>query len=202
MSNECVHEETYRRCNIKIFQDDCYEHFFDDLKYDEDVIFVHYHRDLWLERKDVICEDDLRAYMQGEKIPQEKEYHIFLTRAYIHSGAHVSLVDEGVPYPDERWDVSRCGCVLVVKKHWRMRKSARKAASGHLNYVNDLMSGNVWGFQIEDQDGKDIDSCWGFAGDYDKYCLVDARSVVDCHINANPRQQPLPGLQVENYERL
>lgn len=202
MRNEPVHEETYRRCNIKIFQDDDYDHFWHDLKYDTDVVFVHYHRDLWFDRKDIITKEECEAYAQGEKIPQEKDYHFFLTRAYIHSGAHVSLAEEGRLYPDECWDVSRIGYVLVLKKTWRMRKSARKAASGHLNYINDLLSGNVWGFIAEDQDGNDIESCWGFAGDYEKYCLVDARSVVDHHINANPRQQRLPGLQVENYEKL
>ena len=43
--------------------------------------------------------------------------------------------------------------------------------------------GRVYGFIVEDEDGEQLDSCWGFYGDYDEAggALSEARSVADWH---------------------
>jgi hypothetical protein len=114
-----------------------------------------------------------------------KKYHVFALEAYIHSGVRLALSREG-NFPDRQWDVSQLGAVFVAKKEWRRRDSARKAALGLIQYWNDALSGNVYGYIVEtfsdvDEEGEDIDSCWGFFGDYDAKggALEEARAAVD-----------------------
>ena len=47
--------------------------------------------------------------------------------------------------------------------------------------LNDYHSGDVYGFVIEDEDGNELDSCWGFFGDYEDYCLKEARDRAEYH---------------------
>lgn len=116
----------------------------------------------------------------GDKAPIFTDYHVFGLEAYIHSGVCLALSREGA-FPDRQWDVSQLGAVLVSKKEWRMRKSAKKAAEGLIRTWNDSLSGNVYGYVIEDDAGEQVESCWGFYGDYDAECgaLLGARAVVD-----------------------
>lgn len=45
------------------------------------------------------------------------------------------------------------------------RKKAAVGVLDALQHINDVYSGNVWGFEIIDFDGEVADSCWGFIGD-------------------------------------
>ena len=50
-----------------------------------------------------------------------------------------------------------------------------------ISTVQALLDGEVYGYVIKNGD-VDVDSCWGFVGD-SEYCLSQARSVVDYHVN-------------------
>ena len=62
-------------------------------------------------------------------------------------------------------------------------RSARKAALGLIQEWNDYLSGNVYGYVVEDERGEHLDSCWGFYGDYnaDGGCLSEARTAAKVH---------------------
>jgi hypothetical protein len=124
-----------------------------------------------------VTEDDIREWYQGNKIPQMKEYWIFPVSAYIHSGVSLSLGNCSFPFDGGGWDTLHVGAVLCSKKEWKTSKKARKYAEGQIETWNDYLSGNVYGFQVTFE-GEDVDSCWGFYGDYDSKggCLDEARS--------------------------
>ena len=70
---------------------------------------VSYHRDFDVRKDDIITEDDARRLYQGEKIDQQKDYHIFLVDAYIHGGVALSFAggfSGRLPQGHERFDVS------------------------------------------------------------------------------------------------
>lgn len=90
-------------------------------------------------------------------------HHVFNLEAYIHSGVRLALSGEG-NFPDRQWDVSQLGFVFASKKEWRLRKSARKAAESIIETWNQYLSGDVWGFDVTDEDGNSLDSCCGFYG--------------------------------------
>jgi predicted RNA-binding Zn-ribbon protein involved in translation (DUF1610 family) len=124
--------------------------------------------------------EDLIAYMEGEKVSIFKDYHVFPLEAYIHSGVVLALSREG-EFPDRQWDVSQLGAVLVSKKEARTKAKARKLALSLIESWNDCLSGNVYGYDVEDAEGNNLHSCGNFIGDYDSKggALDCAREEVD-----------------------
>ena len=53
-----------------------------------------------------------------------------------------------------------------------------------IQLFEDWAFGNVYGYEVLDADGENIDSCWGFFGDYDVpySALSEAQSAADGHI--------------------
>lgn len=154
-------ESKYKGCRIKLIRDQDAES--PDDWGDESLFLVGYHRDFSVERDDAISKEDLITHFNGEKIAQAKDYFIFGLEAYIHSGVVLALTNGG-NFPDRQWDVSKLGAVLVSKKEARGRKAAEKLARSLVDKWNTYLSGDIFGFVIEDKDGKDMDSCWGFYG--------------------------------------
>ena len=99
--------------------------------------------------------------------------------AYDHSGIVMSLA----PFSD-RWDSGQVGWWVFTPEDLisiynedteDARQKAREGVKAQIEYLNDLGSGNVWGFEITGADGDVDDSCWGFVGD-------DAISDMKAHI--------------------
>lgn len=121
----------------------------------------------------------VRGYNPGEFNLEDvsEEYHVFPLIAYIHSGVSLSMSRDHYPF-NCPWDAGQVGYVFASKESWKEEKEAGEAALSLLETWNDYLSGNVWGFVVEDEDGLPLDSCWGFYGDPD-YCLNEAKASVD-----------------------
>lgn len=128
---------------------------------DEDIFLVGGHRKFYVPfsgQKTI----DLDIYRKGcEK--REKTHWIFPLEAYIHSGVSLALRGEG-NFPDRQWDVCTVGSVFVSKKEWEFEKEARKAAIFLIEEWNIYLSGDVYGVVIEDEEGNELGSCWGYYG--------------------------------------
>lgn len=105
---------------------------------------------------------DTQAYEKGYG-EYKKTHRIFPLEAYIHSGVRLSLAGEG-NFPDRQWDVSTVGSVFVSKLEYNTKEIARKAALSLIEEWNMYLSGDVYGVVIEDEDGNEIDYCWGYYG--------------------------------------
>ena len=55
---------------------------------------------------------------------------------------------------------------------------AEKCLRSEVETYDDYLTGQVYGYIIEDENGEQLDSCWGFLGDY-KNCLEEAKSSAD-----------------------
>ena len=79
--------------------------------------------------------------------------------------------------------VSNCGYVLI-KKDSGIDKP-REAAQSLIDEYNDVLSGNVYGYQIMFKD-EIIESCWGFVGNIDKSGIIDeAKGIIDYTVEQN-----------------
>lgn len=91
---------------------------------------------------------------------------------YEHSGIALSTGSFGDP-----WDSGQLGVIVAtpdaIRKNFmkkriskKMREITEKILKSEISTYNDYVSGNVWGFTIEDEeDPSNEDSCWGFFGD-------------------------------------
>lgn len=106
----------------------------------------------------------------------KKTHWIFPIEAYIHGEVRLAFSGTG-NFPDRRWDVSQVGFVFATKNDWRLSKSAKRAAEAKINQWNQYLSGDVWGYVIEDENGKTLESCWGFYGR--DYCEKEGQSMLN-----------------------
>jgi len=57
---------------------------------------------------------------------------------------------------------------------------ARELLISEVKEYDQYLTGDVYGYVVEDADGEHIDSCWGFYGL--DYCIEEAKSAIDYHI--------------------
>lgn len=86
---------------------------------------------------------------------------------------HGGLAFSTAPF-ECQWDSGQLGVWVVTPDDLRAtygedtpenRVQAARAVKGAIEYMNEIESGNVWGFEVLDFDGEVCDSCWGFVGD-------------------------------------
>src|SRR3990167_8973304 len=149
MTENEIYTEKKNGLTIKIFQDDNPQ---SPEEWGDDSLFlVADHRDFYVKPpKNSTTESVVKDY--------NKTHHVFGLEAYIHSGVVLSLSREG-NFVDRQWDVSQLGLVFVAKNETKTKGKARKLAQGLIKTWNQSLSGDVYGYDIEDGD-----SCWGFYG--------------------------------------
>lgn len=85
--------------------------------------------------------------------------------AYIHSGVALSHSSFTCP-----WDSGQIGWHYMTKETLEKEfggdeDKALECLEAELKVFQAYIEGDVWGFEIEDEDGNHVDSCWGFYGD-------------------------------------
>lgn len=176
---DAIYSEIYNGHKIEIMPDMDAQ---SPKEWGNDSFLVHFHRDCWIEN-DVISENNLREWYNGEKISQSTNYFIFAVSAYIHSGVVLSL-ENTFPSDGYGWDTSHVGAVLVDKKEAKTKKQAYKIAKSVVDEWNEYLSGDVYGFVVDEGEG---DSCGGFYGDY-KYAIEEAKNSIDCMVKENVKK--------------
>lgn len=186
-SEDEIMELVYRGCTIHIVADlhtDMAEYFETD-----EAFIVAFHNQFAVSHEG-ITEGLIQSMLDGNKyedgsknyeaVETSRKYHLFILEAYIHSGVRLYLFNGK---KKDAWDSSILGAVLVSKEDWKMRTEAKGIACGLVESWNQYLSGEVYGFVVEDKEGEEFDSCYGFLGDPEESGLMDnARSAVDIFI--------------------
>ena len=99
---------------------------------------------------------------------------------YDHSGITM-YCGNGPHWQDSAgWDSGQVGWIYVTAKqirdNWSCKRINKKTRAhgvenlrGEVEAYDQFLTGDVWGYEIEDEDGEHLDSCWGFFGhDYAK----------------------------------
>lgn len=188
-----VYEEAYHGHTIKIFQDldpetprewsnlgtlICWHRLYrlgDSHPFDSPEAFL---RDL----AGVSDQSDLSMEQLRERA--ERKAILLPVFLYDHSGLGMNTIGFHCP-----WDSGQVGYVYVtLEAVWqefglkRVTKALREKAAdilrGEIVSYDAYLGGRVYGYVIE-QDGEEIDACWGFVGDYELDCLSEARAFVD-----------------------
>ena len=117
----------------------------------------------------------------------EKKNLVIPVSAYEHSGITISASGRRAGW--DSFDSGQLGFVYVshedILKEFNRKKitkklleQAEKILISEVSTYDDYLTGNVYGFIIENENGENLDSCWGFLGDYE-YCLEEAESHAD-----------------------
>lgn len=177
---EAIYEEKRHGLTIKIYQSEYHE---SPREWDNLGTMVCFHNRYDLGDKHNMTVEELKELVKRKDVIA---LPLFL---YDHSGITISTSRE---YPFNcRWDSMQVGYIYVTKEKIREEygtageKSIERAVNylrGEVKTYDDYLTGNVYGFVVEDEQGENIDSCSGFFGDYDNEdfgALTEARSAVD-----------------------
>lgn len=102
--------------------------------------------------------------------------------AYIHSGIVLNTSPFSCP-----WDSGKSGCIFVSKekvlKEWNRKRMSPKllkqvlsCLEAEVKVFSAYLSGEVYGWQIEDEEGNHLDSCYGY------YSYQDAEDDAKVHL--------------------
>ena len=91
--------------------------------------------------------------------------------AYIHSGVSLNTVGFSDP-----WDSGKSGYIYVSKdkvREWfgvkrispKLYNRVLSVLTAEIEEYNLYLNGESYGYIIKDDDGNEIDSCWGFLGE-------------------------------------
>lgn len=118
---------------------------------------------------------------------------------YDHSGITIRMSTGGNPFTCQ-WDSGQVGWVYIshadVKKEWDGDLvKALACMKAEVETYDDYLTGNVYGFVVsknivsddEPEEWEEVDSCWGYYGDYinygkdaeESYIMSEAKSFAD-----------------------
>ena len=179
--NEAIYTEKKNGLTIKIYQSEYHE---SPREWDNLGLMVCFHGRHELGDKHTMSIEEAKELMQSKDIVS---LPLFL---YEHSGMTISTDNTRYPF-NCRWDSGQVGFIYVTKEKIRKeygnagKKSIERAIKcmvGEVKEYDNYLTGNVYSYVIEDEQGEHIDSCSGYYGDYDGKdfgALHEARASVD-----------------------
>lgn len=106
---------------------------------------------------------------------------------YDHGGIAISTKPYSCP-----WDSGQIGYIYAEKEKSKEDKLPYPYAAleNEVDILNDYLQGRVYGYKIFNDEGEELDSCWGYIGDMG-YCEEAAEQVVDYYDRTMPKQYDL-----------
>ena len=173
-----VHKESYKGLTIRIEAEEYPESPCDMWEELGTMVCCHRNYNLGHEQADVDTINELAQNKGNIVLP------LYLMD---HSGLSMNTGGFGCP-----WDSGQVGIIYVskeqVRKEWGVKRISPKlhkqivaCLEGQVETYDDYLTGNVWGYTVEDEDGEVLDSCAGFYGDWERAsgCLDEARFTAD-----------------------
>jgi hypothetical protein len=147
----------------------------------------------WHRRYDL---GDKHDYATPQDFTESDEYKnaaiVLPLGLYDHSGITMYVGSEPSPFDPGGWDSGQVGYIYISKEKIRSEYSVKRITKKLLARVteylrnevktyDDFLTGNVWGFVVEDENGNTVDSCWGFVGDVD-YAFQQGREAAEYYL--------------------
>ena len=116
--------------------------------------------------------DGFAEYLRGER----KAVVVLPVYIYEHGGITITTREEVYArYPDKQWDAGQVGFIYVdadaILKEYgvsevteELKEQAAALLAGEVDTYNMYLTGDVWTYVIEDEDGEVLESCGGNYG--------------------------------------
>jgi len=191
----------YKGYNINIYPDDNPDN---PRNWDNLGTMVCFHKEYDLGDKTDLTSDMFNDWeeLEANLIKEKQAVVIAPLYLYDHSGISIKIGNFygcGLPQGHARFDSGQIGFIYVdketLKKEYSVKRitkktkdKAREVLENEVKTYNDYVSGNVYGYQVEDKEENDIDSCWGFIGDTDDM-IKEAKGNIDFDIETKRKEK-------------
>lgn len=107
-------------------------------------------------------------------------------RLYDHSGLTMSVGSGASPFDSGGWDSGQVGWIFIthdeILREWTSdQEKAEACLRAEVETYDQYLTGQVYGYVVEDDDGNHLDSCYGFFGE-EEYCVGEAKASAE-HIS-------------------
>lgn len=134
---------------------------------------------------DEYIEQCTKKYIEDEYASKnDRILAILPLNAYIHSGITISTGNFSC-----KFDSGQVGFVFITESKAKAMGYDLTNPPNWENVIQDdvlvydnYLTGQVYGYVIENNIGDQLESCWGFIGDVD-YCILEAKSVAESCID-------------------
>jgi hypothetical protein len=107
-----------------------------------------------------------------EELMKFIEKHVVILPIYAYEHGAITIRTHSFSCP---WDSGQVGWIYVTKEDIRKEYGVKRVTKKLIEKVesvltaevktyDDYLNGNVFGFVLENPEGREIDSCWGFIG--------------------------------------
>ena len=109
---------------------------------------------------------------------------VVLLPLYLYDHGGITMNTGGFSCP---WDSGPVGFIYttmeLARKEWsgtdeEIRAKALACLEAEVKVYDQYLTGDVWGYVIEDDEGEIVDSCWDFYGD--EYCREAGEEALKC----------------------
>ena len=125
----------------------------------------------WHRRYNLGDDHDFKTPSDFQREINERNAIILPLYLYDHSGITMNTTGFSCP-----WDSGQVGYIYAlkedVKREYGVKRISKKLKEmverqlvAEVEVYDQFIQGNTFGFVLEDEDGNEIDSCWGFIGD-------------------------------------
>lgn len=140
----------------------------------------------WHRRYSLGDKHDFRDPEDFQDFLNEHKGNIVLMPLYLYDHSGITISTSAFSCP---WDSGQVGWIYAtyadIRKEYSTKyvtkkiiEKVRQLLTSEVNVYDQYLTGQVYGFVIEDNSGESVESCWGYYGDSD-YCINEARSIVD-----------------------
>ncbi len=178
-----AHKEDYKGLHISIMADDDAINPYED--WDVFGKFYHWHKRGFFGENYAYKQDELKDLIDSVVNDGGVAVPVFL---YEHSGQTIRTGPFSCP-----WDSGQVGFWIATKEDIAKEFSGDKEKAiacieAQVKTMDDYLTGNVYGFIVTTPEGDDVESCWGFYGDYDQEngVLAEAKSIADYYAEKYP----------------
>jgi len=192
-----VHSEVRHGLKIQIFQD---PDPIDPRENDNLGTMAFFHRRFRLGDKHELSMEDVQRICAN---PETVSLPVYM---YDHGGITISTSPFSCP-----WDSGQLGMIFAdeakirseyslldpsKKVHPDVHEKVRQVLQAEVEEYDLFLREEAYGYQIFDETGECIDSCWGYLCESDGYVLEEARSAVD-HLTKNGHQTSQGQMKIE-----
>jgi hypothetical protein len=148
---------------------------------------------------------DKHDYSTPEEFHESEEYKnaaiLLPLYLYDHSGITMSVGESGNPFSSfdpGNWDSGQVGYIFATRDTLRKEYSnkritkkriahATEVLKGEVSTYDDFLTGNVWAYVVEDENGDVVESCCGFVGDVD-YAFEQGKEAAEAYLTNEAKQ--------------
>lgn len=135
-----------------------------------------------VERRRYNFGDEHLSHEEIARIASDKSNIVLPVYMYDHSGITINTTGFSCG-----WDSGQVGIIYISRKdaikEWgktictaSVVQKARDYLKGEIKVLDQYLTGSVYGYIVEDPEGNETDSCWGFYGEPSE-CLAEGVSV-------------------------